>query len=79
MFLTAQYAWFEPVLIATIVVFIIDLVGNSIGFGNRFLSAIMSSIVFALVFGTLVYFGYGSVTMSVTTTPNTTAPAQMKK
>ena len=24
MFLTAQYAWFEPVLIATIVVFIID-------------------------------------------------------
>ena len=79
MFLPEQYAWFEPVLIATIVVFIIDLLGNSIGFGNRFLSAIMSSIVFALVFGTLVYFGYGSVTMSVTTTPSTTAPAQMKK
>jgi hypothetical protein len=79
MFLPAQYAWFEPVLIATIVVFIIDLVGNSIGFGNRLLSAIMSSIVFALVFGILVYFGYGSVTMSVTTTPSTTAPAQMKK
>jgi hypothetical protein len=79
MILPAQYAWFEPVLIATVVVFIIDLVGNSIGFGNRFLSAIMSSIVFALVFGTLVYFGYGSVTMSVTTTPSTTAPAQMKK
>lgn len=78
-FLPAQYAWFEPVLIATIVVFIIDLVGNSIGFGNRILSALMSSIVFALVFGTLVYFGYGSVTMSVTTTPSTTAPAQMKK
>ena len=79
MFLPAQYAWFEPVLIATIVVFIIDLVGSSIGFGNRFLSAIMSSIVFALVFGTLVYFGYGNVSMSVTTTPSTTAPAQMKK
>ena len=79
MFLPAQYAWFEPVLVATIVVFIIYLVGNSIGFGNRFLSAIMSSIVFALVFGTLVYFGYGSVSMSVTTTPSTTAPAQMKK
>jgi hypothetical protein len=79
MFLPAQYAWFEPVLIATIVVFIIDLVGNSIGFGNRFLSAIMSAILFALVFGALVYFGYGSVTMSVTTTPSTTAPAQMKK
>ena len=44
MLLPAQYAWFEPVLIATIVVFIIDLVGNSIGFGNRFLSALMSAI-----------------------------------
>ena len=79
MFLPAQYAWFEPVLIATIVVFIIDLVGNSIGFGNRFLSALMSAIVFALVFGTLVYFGYGSVSMTVTTTPSTTAPAQTQK
>jgi hypothetical protein len=79
MHLPAQYAWFEPVLIATIVVFIIDLVGNSIGFGNRLLSAIMSAIVFALVFGSLVYFGYGSVSMSVTATPNTSAPAQTQK
>ena len=79
MFLPAQYAWFEPVLIATIVVFIIDLVGNSIGLGNRFVGALMSSIVFALVFGALVYFGYGSVSMSVTTTPSTTAPAQTQK
>jgi hypothetical protein len=39
MFLPAQCAWFEPVLIATIGVFIIDLVGNWIGFGNRFLGA----------------------------------------
>ena len=51
MLLPAQYAWFEPVLIATIVVFIIDLVGKSIG----------------------------SVSMSVTTTPSTTAPAQTQK
>jgi hypothetical protein len=79
MLLPVQYAWFEPVLIAAIVVFIIDLVGNSIGFGNRILSALMSAIVFALVFGTLVYFGYGSVSMSVTTTPSTTAPAQTQK
>ena len=79
MHLPEQYAWFEPVLIAAIVVFIIDLVGNSIGFGNRFLSALMSAIVFALVFGILVYFGYGSVSMSVTTTPSTGAPAQTQK
>src|ERR1700732_3105044 len=55
MLLPVQYAWFEPVLIATIVVFIIDLVGNAIGFGNRFLGALMSAIVFAVVFGTLVF------------------------
>jgi hypothetical protein len=79
MFLTARYAWFEPVLIATIVVFIIDLVGNSISLGNRFLGALMSSIVFALVFGALVYFDYGNVSMSVTTTPSATAPVLTQK
>ena len=79
MLLPAQYAWFEPVLIATIVVFIIDLVGASIAFGNRFLSALMSAILFAVVFGGLVYFGYGNVSMSVTTTPSATAPAQTQK
>ena len=79
MLLPAQYAWFEPVLIASIVVFVIDLIGASIAFGNRFLSALMSAILFALVFGALVYFGYGNVSMSVTTTPSTTAPAQTQK
>ena len=66
-------------LIATIVVFVIDLVGNSIGFGTASSAPLMSAIVFALVFGTLVYFGYGSVSMSVTSTPSTTAPAQTQK
>jgi hypothetical protein len=76
MFLPAQYAWFEPVLIASIVVFIIDLVGNSITFSNRYLSALVSAIVFAIVFGGLVYFGYGNVSMSVKATPSSAAPAQ---
>ena len=44
MFLTAQYSWFEPVLIATIVVFIIDLFSNSISLGNRFLGALLSRV-----------------------------------
>jgi hypothetical protein len=76
MFLPPQYAWFEPVLIASIVVFIIDLIGNSITFSNRYVSALVSAIVFAIVFGGLVYFGYGSVSMSATSTPSSTAPAQ---
>ena len=79
MLLPTQYAWFEPVLIASIVVFVIDLIGASFAFGSRFLSALMSAIVFALVFGALVYFGYGNVSMSVTTTPSATAPAQTQK
>jgi hypothetical protein len=79
MFLTAQYAWFEPVLIATILVFIIDLVGNSISLGNRFVGALMSSILFAFVFGALVYFGNGNVSVSVTTTPSATAPVLSQK
>ena len=79
MMLPAQYAWFEPVLIASVVVFIIDLIGNSFAFGNRYVGALVSAILFALVFGALVYFGYGNVTMSVTTTPSATAPAQTQK
>jgi hypothetical protein len=76
MWLPAQYAWFQPVLVASIVVFVIDLIGNSISFANRFVSALVSAILFAIVFGALVYFGYGSVQMSVATTPTATAPAQ---
>jgi hypothetical protein len=79
MMLPAQYAWFEPVLIASVVVFIIDLIGNSFAFGNRYVGALVSAILFALVFGSLVYFGYGNVSMSVTTTPSATAPAQTQK
>jgi hypothetical protein len=76
MILPAQYAWFEPVLIASVVVFIIDLIGNSITFSNRYVSALVSAIVFAIVFGGLVYFGYGNVSMSVRTIPSASAPAQ---
>ena len=79
MLLPAQYAWFEPVLIASIVVFIIDLIGNAIGFGNRVFSALLSAVLFALVFGGLVYFGYGDVSMSVRTTPSPSAPGQAQK
>jgi hypothetical protein len=76
MFLPTQYAWFEPVLIAAVVVFAIDLVGNAISFSSRILNALITSVVFAMVFGSLVYFGYGNVAMTVTTTPSITAPAK---
>ena len=75
MLLPPQYAWFEPVLIASIVVFIIDLVGNSITFSNRYVSAFVSAVVFAAVFGGLTYFGLGNVSMSVKAPSGLSTPA----
>lgn len=54
--LPAEYTWFEPVLVAAIVVFVVDLIGNTITFSNRFFNALITAIVFALIFGTLVHF-----------------------
>lgn len=65
MLLPAQYAWSEPVLIASIVVLLIGLVGNSITFSNRYISSLASAMVFAVVFGALTYSGLGSVSMTV--------------
>ena len=77
MFLPTAYAWFEPVLIAAIIVFLIDVVGSTIVFSRRpVLNALASAVVFAAIFGVLVYYGYGRVEMSVSTTPEPTAPAQ---
>jgi hypothetical protein len=75
MLLPPQYVWFEPVLVASIVVFVIDLIGNSITFSNRYINALMSAIVFAVVFGGLTYFGVGNVSMTLTPSA-ITAPAQ---
>ncbi len=69
------YGWLEPVLIAAGVVFIIDLIGNMLTFSSRFLNALVTAIIFALVFGALVYFGYGGVEMKMQMEPSATAPA----
>ena len=65
MFLPSEYLWFEPVLIATIVVFIVDYIGNYITFSNRFFNALVTAIIFAIIFGALAYFGFGDVSFSV--------------
>jgi hypothetical protein len=75
MILPPQYLWLEPVLLAAAIVFVIDLIGNTLVFGSRVANAVATSVVFALVFGLLVYFGYGNISMSVSTTPSLTAPA----
>jgi uncharacterized protein len=77
MLLPAQFAWFEPVLIASILVFIIDLVVNWLSFKNAFLSALVNAIVFVIVFGGLVsYFSVGKVSLSVMPRTSAIAAAQ---
>lgn len=75
MFLPPEYFWLEPVIMAAIVVFVIALIGNTLAFGSRVVNAFVTAVVFALVFGSLVYFGYGNISMTVSTTPSATAPA----
>jgi hypothetical protein len=76
MILPAQYFWLEPVIIAAVVVFVVDLIGNTLTFSNRFVNALVTAIVFAVIFGALVYLGYGNISMTVSSTPSATAPAK---
>lgn len=75
MFLPPEYGWLEPVLIGAAVVFVVDLIGNTLSFSSRFVNALVTSIVFAVIFGALTYYGYGRVDIAVTETPSATAPA----
>ena len=76
MFLPAQYFWLEPVILAAIVVFVVDLLANMLSFSNRYVNALLTAVLFSAIFGTLVYFGYGNIQISVQTTPSSTAPAK---
>lgn len=60
-----------PVLIAAVIVFIVDLIGNYIEFNNRFLNALVQAVLFAVVFGAITaYFTIGEVSITeVTVTP----------
>lgn len=69
-----KYPWLEPVLIGAVIVFILDLIGNLISFSNRVLNALATAIVFAVVFGGLLYTGVLKLDVRTETT-TTTAPA----
>jgi hypothetical protein len=47
----------EPVLIAAVIVFVLNAVGSFIEFNNRFVNALVDTVLFAIVFGALVYIG----------------------
>ena len=46
-----------PVIVAAIIVFVINAVGSFIEFNNRFVNALVDTVLFAVVFGALVQFG----------------------
>jgi hypothetical protein len=46
-----------PVLIAAAIVFVLNAVGSLVEFNNRFVNALVDTVLFAVVFGALVHFG----------------------
>jgi hypothetical protein len=47
--------WVQMVLMAAGLVFVLDLIANFISFNNRFLSALITAVLFAVLFGVAVY------------------------
>jgi hypothetical protein len=47
----------QPVLIAAVIVFVLNAVGSFVEFNNRFVNALVDTVLFAVVFGALVYLG----------------------
>ena len=46
-----------PVIIAAAIVFILNTAGSFIEFNNRFVNALVDTVLFAVVFGALVSMG----------------------
>ena len=51
----SQEQWFKMVAISAVLVFVIDLIANMLAFGNRFTNALMTAVVFAVLFIGLMY------------------------
>lgn len=56
MFMPQDYSWLEPVLVAAAIVFVVDLIGNMISFSNRFVNALVTATLFAIIFGAMSMF-----------------------
>jgi lipid-A-disaccharide synthase-like uncharacterized protein len=55
----SQEQWIRMIGIAGLFVFVIDLVANMLSFQSRFMNALMTAIVFLVLFGGLMYFTGG--------------------
>jgi len=50
-----RQTWLQMILMSAALVFVIDLVANMISFSNRLTSALVTAVLFALLFGLAVY------------------------
>ncbi|MEQ1578865.1 MAG: hypothetical protein ABL894_14605 [Hyphomicrobium sp.] len=72
----ADLAWLEPVLVASAIVFVVDLIGNMLSFSNRVVNALVTAVVFGAVFGGLSYVAYKNDAMPTgISAPAPVAPA----
>jgi len=62
-------AGLESVLIAAAIVFVLNAAGSFIEFNNRFVNAVVDTVLFAVVFGLLVHFGVLHLNFSGVPTP----------
>jgi hypothetical protein len=46
----------QPVFVAAVIVFVLNAAGSFIEFNNRFINALVDTVLFAIVFGALVHF-----------------------
>ena len=58
--------------IAAVIVFVLNAAGSFIEFNNRFVNALVDTVLFAVVFGVLIHFGY--LQMNFSSAPKATAP-----
>ncbi len=59
----------QIVIMSAVIVFVIDLVANTLSFSNRLVSALVTAVVFAVFFGIAFYAAGGLPTMPTSPTP----------
>jgi hypothetical protein len=66
--------WLQMILIGAGLVFVLDLVANFLSFSNRFVSALITAVLFAILFGAAAIYSTGGIP-AATVPPATTPPA----
>jgi hypothetical protein len=65
----------NPILIAAVIVFVLNAAGSFIEFNNRFVNALVDTVLFAVVFWALIHFGFLHMDFSAPATTPVATPA----